>query len=53
MHGGKTLVLFSYSRELLSGDRKTLTHVYNIYRYSAVRKNNYYFERKLPKNLVD
>ena len=45
MHGGKSLVLFSYSGELLSDSKLSRTHAYNIYRYSADRKNNYYFQK--------
>ena len=50
MHGGKSLVLFFlYSGELLSGEGKlSRTHIIYI-RYSADRKNNYYFEKKLKK----
>ena len=52
MHGSN-LVLFSLVGRLLSDSKLSRTHAYNIYRYSADRKNNYFFERKLPKNLVD
>ena len=53
MHGGNISCFFRIVGNCYQGNRKTLTHVYNIYRYSADRKNNYFFERKLPKNLVD
>lgn len=44
MHGGNLSCFFSYMGNCYRGTGE-LAHAYNIYRYSANRKNNYYFEK--------